>query len=364
MSHAKFPLLKQMILADLSKRRLGAEQALPTEAHYAELFKTTSKTVRRALRELAAEGLLTHARGRRSVLKREAGWDRRVPFLLGGASVAVGGIFGRIVRGMRAAAEAQRVELVLRENDENPDRIRQDAEELIRSGARVILHAPMGSPSEEARAVDAWLLDRARRARVRLITVDRRLRGGAESRASHVACDNETGGRMAAHELLSGAYREIWWVMLGGRETSASEARVAGFRKALKAAGAPEPRGLVLGAGTDSMRFLKAFGSKKTQGVFILADFIALHFMAFLRERGMGSLPPSRLGLITFDDLEVSRAFGLAALDQPLETIGARAMELAAALLRNPALPDEEIILPPRLIRRPSYSKPAAAPDT
>ncbi|MBN8215434.1 MAG: substrate-binding domain-containing protein [Spirochaetes bacterium] len=355
MSHAKFPLLKQKILADLARRGLGADQTMPTEAHYAGAFKTTAKTVRRALRELAAEGLLSHARGRRSVLKREAGWDRRLPFLVAGASAAVGGIFGRIVAGMREAASAEGLELVLRENDENPERIRADVDELIQSGARTFLYAPMGDHGPASRAVDAWLFERTRRAKVRLITVDRRLHGVPGVPASHVACDNLAGGRRAAAELARADGRRYWWAMVGGRETSASDARVEGFRAGLKAAGRPAPRGLVLGPRMNAKAFLKALQSNEPQGLFILADFVALHFMAFLRAYGMGSLPAARLGLITFDDLEVSRAFGLAALDQPLAEIGSRAVRLAAGFLRNPAAPDEEILLPPTLVERPSY---------
>lgn len=213
----------------------------------------------------------------------------------------------------------------------------------------------MGDRGPASVAVDAWLFERTRRAKVRLITVDRRLHGVPGVPASHVACDNLAGGRRAAAELagpMAAATGGRW--SADGKPPPATPAST-GSGRVSKPPDAPAPRGLVLGPRMNAKAFLKALQSNEPQDLFILADFVALHFMAFLRAHGMGSLPAARLGLITFDDLEVSRAFGLAALDQPLAEIGSRAVRLAAGFLRNPAAPDEEILLPPTLVERPSY---------
>lgn len=360
MSHAKFPILVEKIREELARRGFGSDQALPTEAEFAARYDTTAKTVRRALRELAHQGLLEHGRGRRSVLRADVGWDRRVPFLVGSASVATGGIFGRIVQGMKKAADGQGLSLVLKENDENPDRIRNDVKELLGSGARVLLHAPIGTRTAESVATDAWILKEVRKHKARLITVDRHLNGQDPARCSHVGTDNEIGGRRAAEVLAEARYPETFWVMMGGRETSASDARIRGFTMGLQAAGAPTPRGFSLGTNRGAKELLEAISKGRSMGIFILADYVALHFMAWLRQQGLGIMAAERMGLVTFDDLEVSRAFGISVLDQPLEAIGEKAMTLATRFLREPRSADEEVFLEPRWIERGSTRKVVA----
>lgn len=162
-----------------------------------------------------------------------------------------------------------------------------------------------------------------------------------------VFCDNLGGGHTATAHLIAAGHRRIGFI--GGAEgvMSAVE-RVAGYRRALQAAGIGDDPALVhfggytAAQGRSATRILMELSEPPT-AIFASSDQIAIGVLEALNERGVRV--PQDMSLVAYDDVAPFGLFGPAvtAVRQPIAEMGRRGVEVLVNQLADPGLgPFEE----------------------
>ena len=154
-----------------------------------------------------------------------------------------------------------------------------------------------------------------------------------------VACDNESGGFIAAHRLIAAGCKRL--VYVGGEENASTNAdRQRGFERRL-AQDAIKPVDIVGGQfsydwGRRSAATL-LLGKQSFDGAFCGDDVIAFGVIDELRSRGKAI--PQDVSVIGFDDVPSSSwgAYQLTTLRQPIEAMIAAAIELLSLPADAPA---------------------------
>ncbi|MFD5560730.1 LacI family DNA-binding transcriptional regulator [Kitasatospora griseola] len=171
-------------------------------------------------------------------------------------------------------------------------------------------------------------------------------------RLAHVDADNLSGAR-AAVRLLHRAGRRRIATIAGPPDTAAGADRLAGYRRALLDHGDPARCAVAYGdfgsrSGEHAMvRLLDQFPD--VDAVFAASDAMAVGALRALRR--LGRRVPDDVAVVGFDDSPAAASArpGLTTVRQPVEDLGARAVEL----LRDPS-PTRSVVLPTHLVVRQS----------
>lgn len=156
-----------------------------------------------------------------------------------------------------------------------------------------------------------------------------------------VNVDDQGGAALAARHLLSLGHRSIAIVALGpARGEQAHKGvgarRLAGYRQAIKKAGAPAPAldaaGATYTAGAEAFRRLWA-GRRRPTAMLAMSDMAAIGVMAAARAAGVRI--PEDLSVVGFDDLPMAAWAqpGLTTVRQPIAEKGRQAARLLVASL-------------------------------
>ncbi|GHJ39214.1 LacI family DNA-binding transcriptional regulator [Streptomyces sp. TS71-3] len=181
-----------------------------------------------------------------------------------------------------------------------------------------------------------------------------------------VAADNARGARLAVEHLLELGHRRIGFLGRPPRDLESSRQREAGYRSALKAAGIPFDPDLLRNAGyeahesSNAARALLTLPQRPT-AVFAANDVTAIATMETALTLGMRV--PQDLSVIGFDNIPESTMVepALTTIEQPLQLMGQRAVEMLLDLLGGREPGEGQVMLPTRLVVRGSCAEPAAA---
>lgn len=229
----------------------------------------------------------------------------------------------------------------------------------------LVEHGPGGiilSPAEGSTAPEVLA---AVGAQVPLLLFNRELEeaGAQDAHWDRLLLDNRTGARLATEHLLAQGHRRI--AFFGGHgDSSSAQQRYAGYRDALRAAGAKEAAHWRVETAPTRLD-----AARQTERLFARApaptaavcynDAVALGLLLGLHQRG---LRPGRDFAVTgFDDIAES-AFST----PPLTTLataprerGRQAAELLLARLHDPQAPAQTVVAPVRLVVRESSPPPS-----
>jgi ribose transport system substrate-binding protein len=237
---------------------------------------------------------------------------------------------------MRAAAAARNLDLTIVSCEMDPVRQASQVEDFIAQQVDALLVAPCDSS-----AVVPYL-DQATQAKIPVFTVDIAARGG--SVVSHVASDNEAGGRMAARALagLMGGKGDV--VIIDHPEVASVQDRTRGFRQALeefpgmRIVQAPSASGQRARAMTVMEDMLQAH--RQLRGVFGINDDSALGALAVVE-----AAKRTDVVIVGFDATEeaksaIARGSALKAdIAQHPAEIGTSAIDVLARHLRGESTP-------------------------
>ncbi|MFJ1758533.1 LacI family DNA-binding transcriptional regulator [Kitasatospora sp. NPDC088134] len=171
-------------------------------------------------------------------------------------------------------------------------------------------------------------------------------------RLAHVDADNLSGARAAVH-LLHRAGRRRIATIAGPPDTAAGADRLAGYRRALADHADPTRCAVAygdFGSRSGEHAMLKLLGQHPdVDAVFAASDAMAVGALRALRR--LGRRVPEDVAVIGFDDSPAAATArpGLTTVRQPVEDLGARAVEL----LRDPS-PSRSVVLPTHLVVRES----------
>jgi LacI family transcriptional regulator len=173
-----------------------------------------------------------------------------------------------------------------------------------------------------------------------------------------VGCTNFAGGMSATQHLLALGHRRIAY--LGGSADSAiSQARMHGYRAAMRAAGVPVPPEYVRSAGfchPDGIEGGAALLDLRPAptAIFAACDEVALGAIHTARVRGLRV--PDDLSVVGFDDTEIASMTSppLTTVRQPLRAMGMLALRTALRLAAGETIEFQHIELATELVVRES----------
>ena len=273
--------------------------------------------------------------------------------LVARATMAVGLVVGDIqnpffagcARGLADVLEPAGYTVLLANADEDAGRERSalDALRARRVDGLVVVPAPGAR------------LDEIVEAGVPVVQLDRAVRG---VRADAVMVDNGAASARAVDHLLELGHRRIGLVSDSPQISSSAE-RIAGYRRALRRAGAgPDPGLESIGGSTqaDGRRSAPALLSRSDRPT---AIFTANNFMtvgSLLAMRDVGLRAPEDVALVGFDDLDWTTLVepGVTVVAQPVADLGRAAGERLLARMRGDDGPPRRIRLPTTLVVRAS----------
>jgi LacI family transcriptional regulator len=353
------PLFRQLtdrIRARIESGELKPGDKLPSIAELCDKHKVSAITVRRALTELASEGLVRGAQGKGVFIAQPAKAVGNGQVALVIPDFTTSPFFAGIMYGVEQTFGRDR-DLVVGVNQLDPDR----EIEILRGFFARGVHAALLTPATVGRSpmhdtAVAELVERG----LRLVLVDRDIHGLAVDR---ISSDNHMAGRIAGEHLAGLGHRRVAFVY--GHDCSTCTDRLAGLTEALSAAGGGLEAQYVRGGGQT--KDYEGAGYLRTLELFHLAEPPTAIFAAnepttvgVLRAlRFLGRSVPGQVSVVGNDDL-----VNAALLDPPLTCVrqdvfamGQQAAKLLESRLADPAQPPRTVKVPVELALRASTTR-------
>ena len=264
--------------------------------------------------------------------------------------------FAELAKGISSVLRAQSYGLVIASSEEDPELEKQEIGQMIARRLDVLMLASVQWTVESFRHIEEQQRP--------YVLVDRRFKGLA---ANFVGTDDFAVGRIATEHLLENGCRCLAYI--GGEYVSPALDRLEGYRVGLAGAGLPAPEQYIIcrSHGDDSadLTGYKAMQdllrtSPLPDGVVCHNDPIALGAMNAILEAGLSI--PEDIALIGAGNVRYAASLRvpLSSIDQDSEGLGARAAELALALVQSKGtLRPKQIVLQPRLVARKSSLRQA-----
>jgi LacI family transcriptional regulator len=192
-----------------------------------------------------------------------------------------------------------------------------------------------------------------------MVIVDRELEG---LDADVIRIDHESGGFLATSHLLELGHRHIACIC-GPLTTSVARMRLAGYRRAMAAAGIEvAPAWVVESDFSSPSGYHAAVGlldSARPTAIFAANDMVGFGVLRAAAERGVRV--PEALSVIGFDDIEMSRYVypALTTVGQSILQLGERAAQVLLRRIAAPAAAGvEQAIVAPSIVVRESTAAP------
>lgn len=341
--------IKEDLRTQILTGRLREGATVPSEHELAARFGVNRNYTRLALRDLAQEGYILRARGRRSVVAPRAGKGGAAPSVYERPTVALvqpecmtrfcrdvmNGFMSRATQG-----GFQAIAYNLRFDDESELEFLHHVREQGLRGIALWLQRD----TEETRGLLARFVEE----RFPLVLVDRYVPG---LDVDHVVTDNEALARHLTKCLLDGGHERIGFVTDEFNYTSTRD-RHAGWEKALREAGRePEDRYVLnLSADPDgasaAIHALMAYCERPT-AFFCVHDASAKILASELKR--LGYRIPEHVAIAAVDDEHYAATLGIPLITarQQSYEIGRQAAEILERRLKDPGRPSERRVLPP-----------------
>jgi DNA-binding LacI/PurR family transcriptional regulator len=346
----------QALAREIASGRLKHGDRLPSEAELVRRFGASRITVGRAVRDLQVQGLVERRAGSGTYVMHSAPGALSFGLLI--PDLGETDIFEPVCQGMMASPLARNHALVWGSPSgsagSREDRAWQLCRQYIDRRVAGVFFAPLeftafGDDINEriARALDA--------ARIPIVLLDRTVTPYPR-RGHHdlVGIDNRRAGFIVTEHLLRlGSERVAFVAQPNGAATV--DAREAGYREALYAAGAPIDRGLIRRldpAQVESVRQLME--SVRPDAIVCANDRTAGRLMQSLIKVGYSI--PKDARLVGIDDVEFAALLPvpLTTLRQPSRQIGEAALGAMLERVARQGLPARDILLDVELVVRES----------
>ncbi|WP_063798096.1 LacI family DNA-binding transcriptional regulator [Streptomyces sp. 150FB] len=187
--------------------------------------------------------------------------------------------------------------------------------------------------------------------------------------APMVDSDNFRGAQLAVEHLLGLGHRRIGFLGRPPRDLESGHQRELGYRSALESAGIAFDPELVRAAGYEESESMEAARQllklpERPTAVFAANDLSAISTMEVALTLGMRV--PEDLSVMGFDNVPESTMVrpGLTTIEQPLQLMGQRAVEMLLEILAGRDPEQQHVRLPTRLVVRESCAAPPSLPDS
>ncbi|MFH1377904.1 MAG: GntR family transcriptional regulator [Planctomycetota bacterium] len=346
-----YDLVREIALRSKAGQRLESERLL------AEKFKVSRPTVRNALDQLQAEGLIEKIHGKGSYVTKKAGASKAAVLFYSNAKGLNAGIYQRYYNGILSVVSGTRHDVLTLCNSD--PHLSGPAIELIPNDVDVILTLGI---------MDSEYIRRLEQLGIPVITADYDLPG---SKTDSVSYDTFGAGYVLTDHLISLGHTGI--VFIGGYRGSETTRVIpeadslkmqAGVEYRLRMGGIdikPEQiRQLSIGDSAAARRLAQHFVTEQDDSTaFVFFD--STHASAFVQAARSHNLNvPTDVSLCSFGydiaDASFINAMTTAPTDSDL--LGRAAGQLLFQRLENPALPPARVTLPSQLTERGTTAPP------
>lgn len=342
----------------LANGTYGAGAKLPSESELVESFGASRPTVRRALAQLEAEGLVQRRMGSGTTVIEQQSHQK--PLVLGLLIPELGTteIFEPICQGISQARIGGQHDLLWGPSFHKGASKEVQAENLCRyyieRKVAGVFFAPIEhfAGGEEVNLSITRALDEAQ---IPIVLMDRDIAlYPARSKYDVVGIDNHRAGYVLADYLLQSGSRRVGFL---ARPFSAHtvDARVGGYYEALHARLGAEAQPLVKWGDPSDVEVVREFIDKAKPDAIICAnDYTAAQLMISLNS--IGIQVPSGIRIAGIDDVKYARLLQtpLTTIRQPCLEIGSTALLAMLDRIAHPASPSREFIVDFELVIRKS----------
>ncbi len=188
---------------------------------------------------------------------------------------------------------------------------------------------------------------------------------GYQSRSgASIGMDEKLGGDLATAHLIDLGHQRIAYVSAALLPRHVDRDRLHGYRRALRRAGMSSAKELVLRVGPTSeeqrqelMRRLLSQPQRPT-AVFAASDITAIEVMSCAHDLRLWI--PRDLSIVGYDDIMLARTpmIALSTIAQPAAELARRAIDIAIALVDDPAARLQSALIEPQLIVRRTTAPP------
>lgn len=334
-----------------------AGNRLPSETELVRRFGVSRMTIVKAIKELQQVGLVTRRVGSGTyVAARTSEASRLFGLLI--PELGQTEIFEPICQGMASYQGVNRHSLLWGNAVGEGHPKEQAAEELCQQfvAQRVsgVFFAPLElTPVKDD--VNRKIVAALNQAGIPVVLLDRCLEAfPMRSQYDLVGVDNRRTGYAATRHLVKAGARRIGFL---GKQYSAStvDARIAGYREALIAAGLLGQEDLVTRGDPADMDLMRRMLDKNRPDAILCAnDHTAATLMQSLSR--LGRRVPEDVRIVGVDDVKYAHLLSipLTTMHQPCVEIGRVAMATMLSRLENPDFPARDVLLSCRLVVRQS----------
>jgi DNA-binding LacI/PurR family transcriptional regulator len=196
--------------------------------------------------------------------------------------------------------------------------------------------------------------------------------GLSESWGDSVGPQDTAGGRIATEHLLELGHRRIAYVRTPLVERSGDRARYAGYRAAMRAAGARPLPAFAWSPGADTLKVARreigfeaaVCGRDAPTALFASNDIGAIALMEACESTGLSV--PKDVSVVGFDDIAIAglHRLSLTTVAQPLDFQAERAVSLLLERIENPQIGPRHVRVPTELRIRESTAALRPSPGT
>jgi LacI family transcriptional regulator len=173
---------------------------------------------------------------------------------------------------------------------------------------------------------------------------------------SFVSNDNYTGARKIIMHMVNQGYRRIG-VIIGGRNSSASNDRLKGYADILKENDIVFDETIIVHCQAtfeDGYNIAQQLIDQKVDSIFAINDTVAMGVMKYCYSKGIRI--PEDIGIAGYDDIEQASMLPvpLTTVHQKKYSLGFKAAEILINEINNPKQVKQKVILQPELVKRKS----------
>lgn len=331
------------------------DQKLPSENELAEQFQVSRITIKKAMDQLAREGVVYRIQGKGSFVSKDGKPQIYASPTLTNRKAFVSLIMPRVInpftsgilKGVEAALAEAGCKLIYSGTDGSPEKEKKLLAEAVELGISGVIIYPA-----EGEAYNEDIL-RMALSSFPVVIIDRYLRG---VETNCVCTDNVQGAYDGVKHLLDLGHRSIAFASAPVEGTTSLEDRLTGYEKALSDYLLPIDKSFIMNpfdeAGLE--RFLKE--QVGVTAVFATNNDIGLQVIQ-AAERA-GRRVPNDLSVLFFDDFEHSEWARIppSCIVQQPEEIGREAALMVLRLIEHPQSQRQRVSLPAKLVIRQSTS--------
>jgi LacI family transcriptional regulator len=258
--------------------------------------------------------------------------------------------FTAMFRGVEDVAQPAGYSVLLCNTDNDPEREERYVNAAMAEQIAGVIISPTGASPHVRRLIDGG---------VPVVVIDRQLH---DTDVDTVLVDNEHGAALATRHLIESGYQRIACIT-GPVDLYTADRRLAGYRRALKAARRPYDESLVRYAdfqqdgGRQAMESLLA-ADPRPDAVFVANNLMTVGAVESVFDHGLNV--PAELGVVGFDDMPWINLMrpALSTVAQPTYELGKAAAELLSNRMADPGRSLTTLTLPTQLhIRHSSIPK-------